>query len=245
MNKKIAIVTGASRGVGRAIALHLAKNNYSLVLLARNAKALSLVQKQILDDGGNASYMAINVSDGSKVEHAIKEIIAQHGRIDLLFNNAAILTRGTTNIADEDIKNLLEINLAGAIYVAKHVANQMKLQRSGYIINVSSSAGNSALSFSGIYSASKFGLCGFSEALFKEMASYNVKVTSICPSMIATDMAAGRKFNGDQIIQLKDLVKTVDYLLSLSTNATPAEITLSCLPLVAKMTEATYELYLK
>jgi 3-oxoacyl-[acyl-carrier protein] reductase len=100
------------------------------------------------------------------------------------------------------------------------------------------------MSFSGAYAASKFGLCGYSEALTKEMSLYDVKVTNICPSMIATEMAKGRKFQLEQMIQLSDLTKTVDYLLSLSKNAIPTEILISCLPLIKATTESMLALYL-
>ena len=120
----------------------------------------------------------------------------------------------------------------------------MEEQRNGYIINVSSLGGKVAASFAGVYAASKFGLSGFSEALSKEMSLYGVKVTNICPSMIATEMANGRKFKLDQMIQLNDITKTVDYLLSLSKNAIPTEILISCLPLIEKTTESLFKMYL-
>ncbi len=245
MKRKIALVTGASRGIGKSVAIHLASINYYVILLARNEQELKIVNQQILDAGGYSSHIAIDVSDNTQVKNCIQQIITQHGHIDLLFNNAAVLQRGTTDVSDEAIKKLIEINLNGAIYVAKYVAQQMKNQRDGYIINVSSLGGKVAMPFSGIYAASKFGLSGYTESLSKEMSVYDVKVTNICPSMVATEMAVGRKFALDQIIQTDDIIKTVDYLLSLSKNAIPMEITISCLPLIAKMTEIITELYLK
>lgn len=244
MNKKIAVVTGASRGVGKAVALHLAKINYFVILIARDPNTLKSVHNQIVADGDDAAYIPIDVADIDQVRTTIDNIVAEHGKIDLLFNNAAILTRGTTEIDDDEIKHLIDINLNGAIYVAKHVANQMKTQRSGYIINVSSSGGKVAMSFSGAYAASKFGLCGFGEALAKEMSAYGVKVTTLCPSAIATEMAIGRKFSLEQMIQIDDLIKTVDYILFLSPNAVPIELTLSCLPLIANMTKVIHDMYL-
>ncbi len=243
--KKVAIITGASSGIGKAIAIHLSQIKYFVILLARNKQKLELVHYQILKAGGKSSYLVLDVSDNCQIEECIKKIIVEHKYIDLLFNNAAILHRGTTDISDIAIKNLLDINLNGAIYVAKHVAQQMKFQRDGYIINVSSLGGKVAMPFSGVYAASKFGLSGYSESLSKEMAVYNVKVTNICPSMVATEMAIGRKFSLDQMIQIDDLIKTIDYLLSLSKPAIPTEITISCLPLIAKITEMTTALYLE
>jgi 3-oxoacyl-[acyl-carrier protein] reductase len=244
MREKIAVITGASRGVGKELAIHLATSKYFVILLARDEKSLEQVCKEIHSTGGKATFFSVDVSSASHVQSCINQIIAEHGYIDLLLNNAAILKRGTTDLADEEIEELLKINLNGAIYVAKYVASQMKKQRDGYIINVSSLGGKVAASFAGIYAASKFGLSGFSEALTKEMSLYGVKVTNICPSMIATEMASGRKFKLDEMIQLKDITKTVDYLLSLSKNAIPTEILISCLPLIEKTTESLYKMYL-
>lgn len=244
MDNKVAIVTGASRGVGRELAIYLAKSGFFVILLARNTELLSNVTQEIINAGGKATYFTIDVSNSAQVQSHIEKITTEYGRIDLLINNAAILKRGTTELPDYEIEELLRINLNGAIYVAKHVATQMKQQRHGYIINISSLGGKVAASFSGIYAASKFGLSGFSEALSKEMSLYGVKVTSICPSMIATEMAEGRKFKLDQMIQLDDITKTVGYLLSLSPNAIPTEILISCLPLIEKTTELMQKMYL-
>jgi len=245
MKEKIAIVTGASRGVGKELATYLAASGYFVILLARDEKSLAEICKTIHIAGGKASFVPVDVSSSSQVQSCITNIITEHGRIDLLLNNAAILKRGTTDLPDDEIEELLKINLNGAIYVAKYVATQMKKQRDGYIINISSLGGKVAASFAGVYAASKFGLSGFSEALTKEMSLYGVKVTNICPSMIATEMANGRKFKLDEMIQLDDITKTVSYLLSLSKNAIPTEILISCLPLIEKTTESLYNMYLK
>lgn len=244
MHRKIAIVTGASRGVGKELAIYLANNGYRVVLIARNENLLDQASQKINEGGGASTYFCLDVSDSSQVKSCINQIIKEYGCIDLLINNAAILKRGTTDMDDEEIDQLLLTNLNGAIYVAKYVAMQMKKQRQGYIINISSLGGKVAASFSGIYAASKFGLSGFSEALSKEMSLYGVKVTSICPSMIATEMAEGRKFKLDEMIQLADLTKTIGYLLSLSPNALPTEILISCLPLIEKTTDSLQKMYL-
>jgi short-subunit dehydrogenase len=244
MKMKIAVVTGASRGLGKELSIYLASIGYFVVLIARNTALLKEVLDVIEDRGGRAKCYPLDVSDSSSVKSCITEIVAQYGRIDLLINNAAILKRGTTDLSDEETEELIKINLNGAIYIAKYVALQMKIQKEGYIINISSLGGKVAMSFSGVYAASKFGLSGYSEALAKEMACYGVKVTNICPSMIATEMAKGRKFSLDQMIQSEDLIKTVEYLLSLSKNAVPTEILISCLPLMELTTEMLKKIYL-
>jgi short-subunit dehydrogenase len=242
--EKIAIITGASRGIGKALSLHLASLKYKVILIARNENDLKEICGQITSSNHDASYYAIDISDAMSVQNCIESVIKKHGKIDLLINNAAILKRGTTEIADLDISEQININLMGAIHVAKYVSLHMKNAREGYIINISSLGGKIAMPFSGVYAASKFGLSGYSEALTKEMSLYDVKVTAICPSMIATEMAKGRKFSTEQMIQVSDIIKTVDYLLSLSNNAIPQEILLSCMPLIKANTESIIALYL-
>lgn len=244
MQDKIAIVTGASRGLGRELAIYLAELGYFVILIARNETLLTEINNQIHEKGGKSAFFAVDVSSAQQIQLCLETIVQQYGRIDLLLNNAAILKRGTTELDDAAIEELLNINLNGAIYVAKHVANQMKKQHDGYIINISSLGGKVAASFSGVYAASKFGLSGFSEALTKEMSTFGVKVTNICPSMIATEMAVGRKFTPEQMIQVDDITKTVGYLLSLSSNAIPTEILISCFPLIKKTTEMLHQMYL-
>ena len=144
MKEKIAIVTGASRGVGKAIAKHLAQTGYFVILLARDSTALSQVCDEITNAGGKAVFATLDVSNALEVKSCITDMIHAYGKIDLLINNAAILKRGTTDLPDDEIDELLQINLNGAIYVAKYVAMQMKKQRSGYIINISSLGGKFA-----------------------------------------------------------------------------------------------------
>ena len=243
-NKKIAVITGASRGIGKNVAVSLAASEYHVVLLARTEQALMEVKSEITDNNGSASYFAVDVSRSSQIKECIDCIIREYGHIDVLFNNAGILKHGTSDILDKDLDELLQINLHGAIYVAKHTAQYMKKQRNGYIINLSSIGGKIAASFAGGYSASKFGLNGFSEALFKEMSAYDVKVSTICPAMVATDMVLNdRDFDADLMIQPNDIVKTINYLLSLSKNAIPSELVINCLSFTARETEARKSVY--
>jgi short-subunit dehydrogenase len=181
-SNKIAVVTGGSQGIGKHIALNLAQNGYHVILLARTKNNLKKVANKIIHNKGTASYFIVDVSNSTQVKQCIDSIIDKYGHIDVLFNNAGILRQGTTDISDFDINELLNINLHGAIYVAKHIAKYMKKQKSGYIINLSSMSGKRAVPAAGVYAATKFGLNGFAEALHKEMSIYGVKVTNICPS---------------------------------------------------------------
>jgi len=137
MQNKIALITGASRGVGKEVARHLAKQGFLVILVAKNKQLLSEVCETIVKEGGNADYFPFDVSNPSQVTSCITQIISKYGHIDLLLNNAAILKRGTTDLPDEEVIELLETNLNGAIFMAKHVATIMKNQGNGYILTSS------------------------------------------------------------------------------------------------------------
>ncbi len=243
MDKKIAIVTGASQGIGKSVAEYLASSGYFVILLARNEAKLQQVANAITTNGGQCAYYSLDVANAVQVQSCIEKIIQEHGQIDVLFNNAGIWKQGTSDLSVAEIDTMLKTNLNGAIYVASSVAQQMKKQRNGYIINLSSIAGKIAQSFSGVYSASKFGLSGFSESLSKEMSLYGVKVTNICPGMVATDMSEDRSFKSEWMIDVTDINKTVGYLLSLSKNAVPVEIVITGLPFIEKTTQGINAVY--
>lgn len=225
--KKIAIVTGASSGIGKAVALDLAKH-YHVILVARSEDKLKNVQAEIIKNQGEASYYVLNVSDANEVQKFVAHVVQQFNRIDILFNNAGILKMGTSDINLSDLNEVIQVNLLGAIYVGNAVALQMKKQQSGYIINLSSLAGKRGLPTHGIYSASKFGLAGYSESLFKELIPYGVKVTTICPSTVATEMTKSFPIDQQKMITTEDIVKTVNYLLSLGKTAVLQEVLIYC-----------------
>lgn len=234
MNKKIAIITGASRGIGKAVACALAKNDYHAVLIARDQTALDNVKKQIEEQGGEASIYALDIADHKKTEAVVDDIIKKFNQVDVLFNNAGVLTLGTVDVDIEEVDRLLQINLVATINLAKLVAAQMQQQKSGYIFNLSSMAGKRSFPTVGVYSASKFGLVGYNEALYLAMAPYDVKVTSICPSFVATDMVKESGFSLEDMIRVDDIVLTMFYLMSLSKNAGMRTIDVECVPYVVQ-----------
>lgn len=233
--KKIAIVTGASNGIGKAVAKDLANQHYHVILIARSEDKLKAVQNDIIANQGEASYYVLNVADGTAVKNVIADIAKKFGRIDVLFNNAGIYRLGTSDLSFEEMNEVIQINLLGAMYVANAVAAYMKSQKSGYILNVSSLAGKRGVPTSGVYCASKFGLVGYNEALFKELLPYGVIVTAICPSTVATDMTKTMALNQSLMITVDDIVKTVNYLLGLSATAAVPEVLISCPALEMKI----------
>src|SRR3990167_3756906 len=157
MTQKIAIITGASRGIGKIVSECLAKKNYFVILVARNKKMLEINCNHIVASGGKAVYYVVDVTKPDKIKACIEAVIKKYKRIDFLFNNAGIGRVGTTDITDQELVAVLDINLKGAIFFAKYAASQMKQQKSGYIINLSSLSGKVSSSTLGAYNASKFG----------------------------------------------------------------------------------------
>lgn len=233
INLPVAVVTGASRGIGRAVALRLAEEKYQVALLARNEVSLNEVKTIIERDiGSHAEIFPVDLTQQQSVEETFRAIHNHYQRIDVLFNNAGILRYGTSEATLDDLDSMIEINLRSAIYVIQQVVPQMKKQGSGYIFNLASRAGKMAPRMVGAYAATKFALVGYNEALYQELMPDNIRVTALCPSCVATDMMKQNAKKGslplNEMIQVEDLATTVSYLLRLSMNASVKEVVIDC-----------------
>lgn len=232
-SRGLAIVTGASRGIGRALAVGLAESGYKLALVARDEVALESVRTEIrgIDPGIAASCHPLDVTDAAAVGELVSGLAAAHEAIDVLVNNAGQFRPGSIEADIEDLDAVVGTNLKGAFLMLKAVVPVMKAQKRGHIINLSSIAGKWGYAGYGIYAASKFALQGLTESLYKEMLEHGVKVTAICPNWVATEMAvaAGGTLPAEDMIQLDDLVKTVSWLLGLSKAACPREVVIDCM----------------
>jgi NAD(P)-dependent dehydrogenase (short-subunit alcohol dehydrogenase family) len=224
---KVAFITGASRGIGKAVALGLAKEGYRICLLSRSKKELQEVANEI--DASQATLIyECDVTNINLVNQVVEDIVKKCGHIDVLFNNAGILRDGTLENV-KDFNDMIQVNLIGAFNVLHAVVAYMKKRQQGYVFNLASLCGKVGYAGIGAYTASKFGLVGLSESLFNELASYNVKVTAICPSYVATDMVVHVEYPPQNLmIQPEDIVKIVRGLLSLSPQAYVKEIVVNC-----------------
>ncbi|MEM9908618.1 MAG: 3-oxoacyl-[acyl-carrier-protein] reductase [Cyanobacteria bacterium P01_D01_bin.44] len=190
LQDKVAIVTGASRGIGRAAALALAAEGASLVVnYARSSAAADEVVAKIAEQGGSAIAVQADVSKADDVDGLIKAAMDKFGRVDVLVNNAGI-TRDTLllRMKPEDWQAVIDLNLTGVFLCTRAVSKIMLKQRSGRIINIASVAGLMGNPGQANYSAAKAGVIGFTKTVAKELASRSVTVNAVAPGFIATDM---------------------------------------------------------
>ncbi|MCD8286084.1 MAG: 3-oxoacyl-[acyl-carrier-protein] reductase [Clostridia bacterium] len=189
-DKRVALVTGASKGIGRAIALRLAQDGIYVVLnCSAHPKEAKAVAKEICAAGGEAEVVPFPVDDGEKVIDAVDKILARLGRIDILINNAGITRDGllmTMNPTDFD--KVMKVNLYGTFYCTKAVIRQMVRRRWGRIVNIASISGMMGNAGQASYSASKAGIIGFTKAVAREVAERNITVNAVAPGFIDTDM---------------------------------------------------------
>jgi 3-oxoacyl-[acyl-carrier protein] reductase len=204
LNGKVAVVTGASRGIGRAIATMLAGRGATVVAAARAENAAETVAA-ISAAGGRGERATVDVTDPASVDALIAGIMAAHGRIDILVNNAGI-TRDQLMLRMKraDWDDVIATNLTSAFTCAQAAIKPMVKQRSGRIISVSSVVGQSGNAGQANYAASKAGLIGFSKALARELASRNITVNVVAPGLVETDMtrAVTGKAQGDWLAQI-------------------------------------------
>lgn len=190
LKNKVALITGAGKGIGKAIAVALASEGVHLGLIARTEADLITLTIELNSFGIKSSYAVADVSVETEIKTAVASIEAKLGTIDILINNAGIGKFGKfLDLTTEEWENQIKINLFGVYYVTKAVLPKMIEQKKGDIINISSTAGKSGAATTSAYSASKFGVFGLSESLMQEVRKHNIRVTALAPSTIVTDLA--------------------------------------------------------
>lgn len=205
LENHIAVVTGAGRGIGRAIALKFAGEGADVVCVSRTAENSEKVAAEIRELGRKAWAYAVDVANAGAVKEATEKILAETGRVDILVNNAGITRDGLLmRMSDEDWDTVLNTNLRGAFLVTKAFIRAFVKQRSGSIINIASVIGLTGNAGQANYAASKAGLIGFTKSTARELGLRRVTVNAIAPGFIETDMTA--VLNEDF---KKDLVKRI------------------------------------
>jgi 3-oxoacyl-[acyl-carrier protein] reductase len=227
MNKlrsKKAIITGGSRGLGKATAIAFAKEGIDVAITGRNKKILKETVSELEAFGIKAIYSVFDVSNYEEVKSGIKSILDTLGSIDILVNNAGIAAFGSFNEMDvSQWSQIIQTNIMGMYYVTKEVLPYLINQNEGDIINVSSTAGLTGNANTSAYSASKFAVIGMSESLMKEVRKNNIRVSTLTPSTIASDMSIElgivNKDSNDNILQPEDFAELIVAGLKLSRRA--------------------------
>jgi 3-oxoacyl-[acyl-carrier protein] reductase len=191
LKDKVAIITGAGRGIGKAIAVTLAREGANIIIIDIDLQSAEEVAKEIINMGQKALAFRVDVSDSNEVKKMVGSVIKEFKRVDILVNNAAIIRRGTIeDLNEEDWDRVIDVNLKGAFNCMKAVVGIMKKQKYGKIINISSIAGKIGdLASAPCYGASKAGMTCLAKSLARELASYNINVNVVAPHAIETDMS--------------------------------------------------------
>ncbi len=214
------MVTGAGKGIGRAIALALAAEGVNVGLLARTTSQLEAVAKEVQDKGVHAAVITADVTDINAVNQAVAQAREQLGAVDILINNAGVGAFGKfLELEPDKWESIIKINLMGPYYVTRAVLPEMIERQTGDIINVSSTAGQKGAAVTSAYSASKFGLIGMSESLMQEVRKHNIRVSTLTPSTVATDMAIDLNLtdgNPERVMQADDFAEMIISQLKLN-----------------------------
>ena len=227
MRGQVALVTGAGRGIGRAIALELAARGMRLVCGARTLSAVARVVEQITSAGGEAEAVQADVRDPQGGQEMAQRGLARWGRLDALINNAGVGGNGPVEQLDlETWRRCLETNLTGAFLCSQAVLPTMRQQARGCIIMIASGAGKQGYANMAAYCASKFGLIGFAQALAAEVGDLGIKVCTITPGSVLSDFSGRGPRPGAKYLLPEDVARAVASLLEQSDRAWTQEMSL-------------------
>jgi len=225
---KNALITGAGKGIGRAIAIALANEGVNVALVSRTEKNLKSVAKEIEAIGVKTSIAVADVSDMVSVNKAVEKIKNQLGFIDILVNNAGTAKFGKLlELEPAAWEKQIKVNLFGVYYVTRAVLPQMIEKQTGDIINISSTLGLKGSAGASAYSASKFGVIGLSESLMQEVRKHNIRVTAFAPSTVVTELAHENNLlsnNENKVTHVEDIAELIIAQLKLNRRSFVKEI---------------------
>jgi 3-oxoacyl-[acyl-carrier protein] reductase len=224
---KVALVTGAGRGIGRTVALALANRGATVVLVARTADQIEGVQREIAAAGGRAVAIAADVADEASVVACFGRVAREFGRLDVLVNNAGVGRFGPiAEMSAAEFDAVMGVNVRGTFLCCREAMGLMRPRKSGYIINIGSVTGFRGYANQGAYSASKHAVMGLTKALAIEGQRDGVRVSAVLPGGVDTEMIGDARPDLDQstLMQSEDVADAVLYLLSLSERAAVDQI---------------------
>ena len=225
--KKSAIVTGASRGIGRAVAIKLAEEGYDIACFGRDIKKLKSLQTILNKKGVNSLLFSGNVADPEFVDRSIQKTLKKFVKIDVLVNNAGLaIFKKFTETDLKDFQNQIDTNVIGVFNFCKATLIPMIKRQKGTIINIVSLAGKNGFQYGTSYAATKHAVMGFSKSLMLEVRKENVRVIAICPGSVETEMIAASPIhkNTNQVLKPSDIADTVSLAVNLPDRALISEL---------------------
>ena len=228
LNEQVAVVTGAGRGIGAAIARKLAALGAVVILCGRKREPLESTAAEIGEAGGRAEVLPCDVTDLSSVEAAAQHIDKTHGRADILVNNAGIGGFGGPlhEMLPESWDAVLNTNLRGVYYCIRSFAPMMVRAKNGHIINISSLAGKNPLPNGAAYAASKWGLNGLSYSVAEELRTHNIRVSVVCPGSVDTELSPHTGKDSKKMLRPEDVAHVVAMLVTQAPQSFVSEILL-------------------
>jgi NAD(P)-dependent dehydrogenase (short-subunit alcohol dehydrogenase family) len=226
LKEQVAVVTGAGRGIGAAIARVLASLGATTILCARSRGALESTAAAILKSGGKAEVAECDVTDLQSVERLSQMVESRWKRLDVLVNNAGVGSFSTPlhTMAPEDWEKVMNTNLRGIYYCIRALAPLMIKAKAGHIVNISSLAGKNALPNGAAYAASKWGLNGLSYSVAEELRAYGIRVSVVCPGSTNTDLSPHIGKNVEKMLQPDDIAHVVKMLVTQDQRSFASEV---------------------
>ncbi|WP_026727969.1 3-ketoacyl-ACP reductase [Flavobacterium denitrificans] len=220
LKNKTAFITGAGKGIGKAVAIALAKEGSNLVLVSRTQKDVEQLADEASNLGVKALALTADVSDMNSINAAAEKALAEFKHIDILINSAGIASFGKfLELEPEAWERIIQVNLMGTYYTTRAIIPNMIERQTGDIINISSTAGLNGNALTSAYSASKFAVLGLTDSLMQEMRKHNIRVTALTPSTVATDMAKDLNLtdgNPEKVMQSEDMAELIISQLKLN-----------------------------
>ncbi len=227
LDGKVAIITGASRGIGLAVAHRLGTLGAKLSLCARDAKRLESAADEVRPGVAGVFTAAVDVTHGDQIVAFVQNTEKTLGPVEILVNNAGIGYFGPTHEATEaNWDTVLDTNLKSVFLASKAVAAGMIARRGGHIINIASLAGKNAFAGGGIYCASKWGLLGLTECMAEDLRTYGIRVSAICPGSVATDFSPHGKKDISKMLQAEDIAHVVEMIVTQAPQSFISEVLL-------------------
>ena len=220
LKNKNALITGAGKGIGKAIAIALAKEGVNVILVSRTQLDVEQLAVKIENFGVKSLALTADVSDINSINKAVETALSKFKTIDILINNAGIASFGKfLELEPTEWEKIIQVNLMGTYYTTRAVLPNMIERQTGDIINISSTAGLNGNALTSAYSASKFAVLGLTDSLMQEMRKHNIRVTALTPSTVATDMAKDLNLtdgNPEKVMQSEDIAELIIAQLKLN-----------------------------